>query len=245
MKNFFIKLIENIISFFSDDKTKDLEPVIKEIKLDDINTQEEAKEAADDLKTTSNEVYEMLSKKQRQSYLKTIGLYTGKIDGIIGSGSKLAIKQFNIIFLNKNSETYTEETDKKLRAFYNSYTSSKFMLDTDWAFFKNLKKSEYKCKCNGLCNGYPHKIYKRLVMVDQYERNLYDKSVTISSGVRCKKHNKNVGGVSNSKHLYGRASDSRCGNNKAAARRKEVYKLPFVNYSYAINTYYLHKDIKY
>ena len=42
----------------------------------------------------------MISIKTRQKYLKKLGFYTKKVDGIKGKGTDEATKQFNITFLN-------------------------------------------------------------------------------------------------------------------------------------------------
>lgn len=253
MKNILSKIIEFILNVlaYKDKKETDLE----EKTIDDTNTSNEEEqppevveikpsEVIEQSKEELKEVYQMLSLKERQTYLKKIGLYTSKIDGIIGDGSKRAIKQFNIIFLNKKTESYTEDTDKLLRKIYSSFVKSVYMTNDDWQYFKNFKKSEYKCKCEGkYCNGYPHEIAKRLVMADQYLRNYYNAPVKLTSGVRCKTHNKNEGGVTKSKHLLGRASDKNVKGKTASEIRKTIKQLPFINYSYDITKKEIHADV--
>ncbi len=185
--------------------------------------------------------------KDRQKYLKKIGLYTGKVDGIEGSNTKKAYKFFNIIFLNKSSDKYTKETEKLLKEIYKSYCKSKYMKSTDWKYFPNFKESEFKCTCKGkYCDGYngrKNKCYMKLIMFAQYMRNYYDKPISISSGVRCRKRNKQVGGVSNSKHIVFKAMDFKVSNLKAKEVIKVVKKMPLVNYTYEINNYYVHANI--
>lgn len=189
----------------------------------------------------------MMKIKDRQKYLKKIGLYTSKVDGIEGNGTKSAYKFFNIIFLNKSSDKYTTETEKLLKAVYKSYCGSKYMVKADWKYFKNFNASEFHCTCNGkYCDGYnglKNKLPMRLIMMAQYVRNYYDKPLYISSSVRCPKRNKEVGGVKNSKHLKFFALDYKVGNEKATAVIKVVKKLPFVKYAYDINKYYVHSNI--
>lgn len=274
MKEFFIKLINLILELLVEDKKEtevEEEKNIEYVSKDILNAQnqtnnetatttlESYKQSTEAVENKSGEVieeqtqkketYKMLTVKERQTYLKKIGLYTKKVDGIVGSGHKKAVKQFNIIFLNKKSETYYENTDKLLRKIYDSYSKSKYMVDTDWQYFKNFEKTEYKCKCKGkYCNGYPHKIAMHLVMADQYQRNYYGVSVSLTSGVRCEKHNKNVGGTSNSYHKKGRASDSITKGKSSTTVRNMIYKnsstkLPFVSYSYDITKDSMHKTV--
>lgn len=57
--------------------------------------------------------------------------------------------------------------------------------------------SEFACKCGcGL-----RLISPFLVDALQEIRNLYGKPITINSGVRCEKHNKDAGGTEDSEHL--------------------------------------------
>lgn len=189
----------------------------------------------------------MLNVKTRQKYLKKLGLYNKKVDGKEGAGTKSAYKFFNVIFLNVDSNAYTTATDSKLKAIYKSYNKSKYMTDSDWKYFTNFKLADFKCTCNGkYCDGYNGKKKKcpmKLIMVAQYIRNYYDKPVYISSGVRCKKRNKQVGGVKNSKHLKFCAFDGKVDNKKAVDVIKVLKKMPLVDYTYDINKYYFHVNI--
>ena len=188
----------------------------------------------------------MLTNKERQTYLKKLGLYTKSIDGIRGSGQKKAEKIFNTIFFNKYNDTYTEDTDKMLRVIYKSYCDNPYMVSSDWKYFKNFKKSEYKCKCKGkYCNGFPSEVHMRLVMMDQYIRNRINVPLTLTSGIRCQKHNDSLkGSVKNSKHLTGRASDKN-GKGKTANELIKIAKeLPFLNYTYQCGTKEIHSDVK-
>ena len=90
------------------------EPIIEEKPQEPIIEQEEPKQPEKPIENTSNEPYKMLSLKERQTYMKKIGLYKKAIDGIVGKGHKNGVRQLNVIFLNKNVETYFEESDKIL-----------------------------------------------------------------------------------------------------------------------------------
>ena len=260
MKDVLSKIIEFILNVvaYKDKKETDLEEepiieIITPVEKPKEEPKEEVETKPSEVIEEPKEVYQMLSLKERQTYLKKIGLYTSKIDGIIGTGSKRAIKQFNIIFLNKKSESYTEDTDKLLREIYESYNKSPYMVDSDWKYFKNFKSSEFYCTCRKkYCdgwNGLRNKIPMHLIMMDQYIRNYFNSAVTLTSTVRCDKRNAEVGGVKNSKHKLFRANDLRCKGQKAETVRKLIYvnadtKLPFVNYSYNINANYLHGDVR-
>lgn len=255
MKQFLLDLIEYVIDLLLNHERheiveKDDEPIIdqieppqEEIEEEPIIEQEEPKQPEKPIENASNEPYKMLSLKERQTYMKKIGLYKKKVDGIVGKGHKNGVRQLNVIFLNKNVETYFEESDKILRTMYASYCESPYMKDSDWQYFKNFKKSEFKCKCKGKgCNGYPSKIRMKLVMLVQYIRNRLGKAYKFTSALRCALHNKNVGGVSNSKHMDGGATDGYADNVKPQTIMNIAKETTLLNYTYQCGTWEVHTD---
>lgn len=236
------EVVDKIVIEESD--TSNLKPVEEENNSETVIVLDKDKTQENNTQINSNEVYNMLTNKERQTYFKKLGLYTIKIDNVRGPKQKLAEKIFNTIFLNKKNDTYTEETDKLLRIIYKSYCASPYMVDSDWQYFKNFKKSEYKCKCKGkYCNGYPSGIAMKLVMEDQYLRNYFGVAVTLTSGVRCTTHNKNVGGVTNSRHKKGLASDKIVSGKSASEVSKVIKVLPINRYCYDITKSAVHGDV--
>jgi len=69
----------------------------------------------------------------------------------------------------------------------------------------NFSSSEFKCKCGGHCSS--TKISGKVVKLLEKLRAKLGKPIYITSAYRCKVHNRNVGGVSNSRHLVGDAAD--------------------------------------
>lgn len=68
---------------------------------------------------------------------------------------------------------------------------------------KNFTSEEFACKCGcGYDTPDPE-----LIRMLQSARDLYGKSMIISSGCRCIKHNRTVGGATNSAHITGKAAD--------------------------------------
>ena len=70
---------------------------------------------------------------------------------------------------------------------------------------KNFKVSEFACKCCG-----KNEIQQALINLVQKIRDKLGVPVRINSGYRCPKHNAEVGGVKNSTHVRGLASDLSC-----------------------------------
>lgn len=71
---------------------------------------------------------------------------------------------------------------------------------------KNFESTEFDCKCkNKTCST--TEIDPKLVEYLQKIHDYFGKAVIINSAYRCDKHNKSVGGASQSKHKYGQAAD--------------------------------------
>lgn len=67
---------------------------------------------------------------------------------------------------------------------------------------KHFKKKEFECKCCGVSI-----VDVELGDVLDDVREHFNAPTIITSGYRCEKHNKAVGGALNSQHMYGIASD--------------------------------------
>jgi uncharacterized protein YcbK (DUF882 family) len=112
-------------------------------------------------------------------------------DGHFGNETESAVKSFQKFHKLKVDGISGPNTYRELK-FYQ---------------YPNFRKSEFACKCGKYCNGYPVDVDEKLLVLLQRIRDHFGKAVVITSAVRCKAHNKNVGGVSNSQHLYGTAAD--------------------------------------
>lgn len=141
----------------------------------------------------------MLSIRERQTYLKYLGLYKGSIDGIEGRLTKEGYKSLQNKFFTRKSDRdgkYGRNTDMLL---VNAYNVKKYT--------KNFSLSEFKCGCNTkYCTGYPAYLNVNLLRNLQTMRNNYG-AITITSPLRCSKHNANIGGVAGSYHTKGKALD--------------------------------------
>lgn len=67
---------------------------------------------------------------------------------------------------------------------------------------KNFNLKEFECHCCGTVI-----LDSVLLQKLQELRDIIGVEIYITSGYRCEKHNKTVGGVPKSQHLYGRAAD--------------------------------------
>lgn len=164
----------------------------------------------------------LLSKEKRKKYFEYLGL---------GEYNKENIKKFQRKAFPKlpkeQDGVYGEKTDNALRHFYNVKK-----------YAPSFKPEEFKCDCGGkYCTGYP--TYMRRVELKHLQRirDHYDKPMTITSGLRCKKRNSELGGIGGSLHTKGRAADfymkgvtDTLANRKAAI--KWIKKQPNHDYTY-------------
>lgn len=164
-----------------------------------------------------------MTMKRLQMNLKYLGYYDGEIDGIKGEKTLNGIKQFqadkgltvdgiagqktidcirSIIVADQQRFGVTvdgvagEETTNARLNYCDNILS-------DWDDIKHFKKDEFTCKCGcGLNN-----IQLAVVKIADEVREHFGSPAIVTSGTRCEKHNKEVGGVSNSRHLQGKAID--------------------------------------
>lgn len=70
------------------------------------------------------------------------------------------------------------------------------------SFFSAVQVSRLRCRCCGRA-GMDAEFAHRLMILQK----LWGRPLVFSSGVRCRRHNAEVGGVKNSRHLRGQAAD--------------------------------------
>lgn len=157
---------------------------------------------------------------QIQHLLAYLGYYPGPIDGIWGPTSESACVAFQGEFGGIGVDGIPgPETQKALKhavAFgmpeRDVDTSTKppdssSSGDADfWDSSKYFTRSEFRCKC-GKCGGFPAEPAAKLVHLLNRAREDLGAPGVIISGIRCPQHNAAVGGVANSRHLYGCAVD--------------------------------------
>lgn len=114
--------------------------------------------------------------------------YNGPLDGIWGPQSQAAAERF-------------------LRDFKGEENVSESDTNDHWTGIKYFRPEEFKCKCGKHCDGYPAEIDMTMVRYADAIRERLGVPLCVNSGLRCKQHNTNVGGVTNSQHVLGKAAD--------------------------------------
>lgn len=185
--------------------------------------------------------------KQKQHLLAYLGYYEGDIDGKWGNLSKTATVAFQKDVGLTADGVCGEATEKALKQAVANGISKNTETTTSgdfWDGIKYFKRTEFKCKCgNVYCNGYPAEPEEKLVKVADKVREYFGSPATVSSGLRCKQHNANVGGVSNSRHLSGKAMDFSIKGKTASQVLAYVKQQSDIRYAYAIDSNYVHMDI--
>ena len=103
---------------------------------------------------------------------------------------------------------------------------------------------EFRCQCNGkYCNGFPVEPSEKLIRLADKVRGEAGRPMVPTSTVRCRAHNKAVGGVENSRHLLGKAMDFSIPGWSADRTLALVRQQKAARYAYAIDGTHVHMDI--
>ena len=100
------------------------------------------------------------------------------------------------------NEIYEKYNDSKPQEGNNLGDSSYSEPIPRWKYFK---KEEFRCPC---CNQ--NRISENLIDRLDFSRSISGLQMRVSSGYRCKQHNRKVRGKSKSSHLYGLGADIVC-----------------------------------
>lgn len=165
----------------------------------------------------------IMTMKRLQMNLKFLGYYGGEIDGIKGSKTLEAIKKFQSDHNLTVDGIAGQKTIDCIRAIivdiqedlgvtvdgvagdetvtaYNNELGTNFY---NWGDIQYFKKDEFTCKCGCGLNNMNLKVVK---IADEVRKHFGEPAI-VTSGSRCEEHNKEVGGVANSRHLQGKAID--------------------------------------
>ena len=153
--------------------------------------------------------------KQIQHLLAYLGYYTITVDGVWGPHSDEATRRFQNAYGIKDDGEVGIVTEKALTHAV-AYGMPKHDDDPTpecsfWDEIEYFTREEFRCKC-GLyhapyCDGFPAEPREDLVRILEDVRINFGVPVTIVSGLRCRQHNADSDGVSNSQHMYGEAAD--------------------------------------
>lgn len=179
---------------------------------------------------------------QVQHLLAYLGYYTGTIDGIWGPLSTDACTAFQKDVDLDPDGIAGDATRNALIHAVGCGMAKQASGKTFWDAVQYFRRQEFRCPC-GKCSGFPVEPAEMLVKAADRLREHFGRPILVSSGVRCTAHNAQVGGVSNSRHLSGKAMDFSVQGLSPATILAYVQCLPEIRYAYAIDGSYLHMDI--
>ena len=188
-----------------------------------------------------------MTNEQKQCLLRYLGYYDDDVDGIWGAKSEQATIDFQKDNDLAEDGVFGNAVEAKMLEHIGKGTGVKKAATNkadSWKDIKHFDKTEFACKCGGkYCNGYPDDPQLKLIRVADAIREKANRPAIVTSGVRCKQHNANVGGVSNSRHLSGKAMDFRIDGWSSSKLLAEVKTYPEIRYAYAIDSAHVHMDI--
>ena len=155
---------------------------------------------------------------QIQHLLAYLGYDPGDCDGVMGRNTQAAVRRFQADYgLTADGDPGAATQKMLIGAVAGTAvnvekpeSSDEPKTGTFWDDIQFFSRTEFRCPC-GRCGGFPVEPQESMARtVDEIRRRL---GIPISvvdgggSGVRCAAHNAEVGGVSNSQHLFGLAAD--------------------------------------
>lgn len=154
-----------------------------------------------------------------------------KVDGVAGNNTISACKE------------YQKRNGLAVDGICGTNTRQVLNLDVlDWNSIKYFKKEEFTCKCGCGQNN----MHLEVVKIADEIREHFGNACIVNSASRCIKHNKNVGGVANSRHLSGKAVDlyvKGVNGDTLLAYTKNLVAQGKLRYTYLIGGDAVHIDI--
>ena len=177
------------------------------------------------------------------------------LDGLWGPKSAAATGKLQKLLGIPDDGVWGNQTEEAIREIFYKGTDrlsapaeEKNLTGTFWDHIRYWSREEFRCRCaeynkEPLCNGFPVEPDQTLVELVDDLRHQLGAPGHRSSGIRCPQHNANEGGVSNSKHMSGKALDffveGVSGQKLLAAAQAD----PRTSYAYIINGQYVHVDV--
>ncbi len=190
--------------------------------------------------------------RQVQLLLTYLGYDPGAIDGADGPKTRAAVKAFQAAEGLEPDGIAGQQTQARLReAVFQGRTKTGEEpaaappgTGTWWDGIRYFSREEPHIGCScGRCGGFPVEPSEKLMRLADSVRAAAGRPMVPTSTVRCRAHNKAVGGVENSRHLEGKAMDFSIRGWSADRTLALVWQQKDVRYAYAIDGTHVHMDI--
>ena len=190
--------------------------------------------------------------KQVQLLLAFLGYDPGDCDGVDGKNTRAALRAFQQAEGLEPDGIAGQQTQARLReAVFQGRTktgqepaAAPLGTGTWWDEIRYFSRQEpyIGCSC-GQCGGFPVEPSEKLMRLADSVRAAAGRPMVPTSTVRCRAHNKAVGGVENSRHLLGKAMDFSIPGWSADRTLALVRQQKAARYAYAIDGTHVHMDI--
>lgn len=188
---------------------------------------------------------------QKQLLLAYMGyLAPADIDGIWGSQSARALEMAQERLGITADGIWGPRTEAAILGYIaGDPAAEEVETGTFWDHIRYWTREEFRCRCGEYhtpyCNGFPVEPDETLVELVDDLRHTLGAPGHRSSGIRCRQHNTDSGGVSNSRHMEGKALDFRIEGVSAEQVCQLAKRDPRTSYTYVIgNGPYVHVDVK-
>lgn len=184
--------------------------------------------------------------KQIQHLLAYLGYYTAAVDGIWGRNSSSATSRFQQDFGGLAVDGVAgEQTQNALKQAIAGGMPEKQSEDGFWSRIRHWSREEFRCRCAGkYCDGFPAEPDRTLVELVEALREKAGRPAHPSSGLRCPVWNEIQGGVSNSRHLTGKALDFSVEGLSGSELLSLAQADPRTRYAYIIDGDWVHVDVQ-
>ena len=190
--------------------------------------------------------------KQVQLLLAFLGYDPGDCDGVDGKNTRAALRAFQQAEGLEPDGIAGPQTQARLReAVFQGRTktgqepaAAPLGTGTWWDEIRYFSRQEpyIGCSC-GQCGGFPVEPSEKLMRLADAVRAAAGRPMVPTSTVRCRAHNKAVGGVENSRHLLGKAMDFSIPGWSADRTLALVRQQKAARYAYTIDGTHVHMDI--
>ena len=190
--------------------------------------------------------------RQVQLLLTFLGYNPGDCDGVDGKNTQAALRAFQQAEGLEPDGIAGQQTQARLReAVFQGRTKTGEEPAAAppgtgiwWDGIRYFSREEpyIGCSC-GRCGGFPVEPSEKLMRLADAVRAAAGRPMVPTSTVRCRAHNKAVGGVENSRHLLGKAMDFSIPGWSADRTLALVRQQKAARYAYAIDGTHVHMDI--